>query len=186
MPPCARGAKAWSLDRVVFESCCRERIKIKRGLSMTVLAHDVILTKSWAKRPLAALADALFPRAYRKGSRLWDQGDPPDEQAAFFLVESGSLVVEREPLKMRSIGGAAGVDELRSGHPREVARLSRGSFFGELALLPPRGSRLAVRTASVTCLTDAQALCTTAADFRRLASEPSVRATLERAAAFYT
>ena len=181
----ARGAKVWSLSEEIFEAVCRERIQIKRDLSDSFLKQHVLLTISWPNLQRAALADALFHRSFRANTKLWDQGDPPDESAAFFIIEKGRFVVTREPLKIRAIGGSSDADDMHTGKPIPIAHLERGSFFGELALLHPKGSRLAVRTASVECVLDAQCLACNAADFRRIASNPEVRKIVEHAASFY-
>jgi small-conductance mechanosensitive channel/CRP-like cAMP-binding protein len=84
---------------------------------------------------LAALARDAVKQDFGRGERIVRQGDAGD---ALFVILSGTAVV--------SI-----TDE--HGGEREVARLARGEFFGEMALLTGEA-----RTANVTAIEDLQVL----------------------------
>jgi voltage-gated potassium channel len=82
------------------------------------------------------------------------RGDPAD---AMFFIMGGEVQVDITPTPVR---------------------LSRGQYFGEIALL-----RDTVRTATVTTLTECQLLSLDVADFRRLLeNNPSLKATITRTA----
>jgi voltage-gated potassium channel len=82
------------------------------------------------------------------------RGDPAD---AMFFIMGGEVQVDVAPTPVR---------------------LSRGQYFGEIALL-----RDTVRTATVTTLTECQLLSLDVADFRRLLeNNPSLKATITRTA----
>jgi voltage-gated potassium channel len=82
------------------------------------------------------------------------RGDPAD---AMFFIMSGDVQVDITPTPVR---------------------LSRGQYFGEIALI-----RDTVRTATVTTLTECQLLSLDVADFRRLLeNNPGLKATITRTA----
>lgn len=84
---------------------------------------------------LASLANDTVVFSYGRGERIVHQGEAGD---ALFIVREGTAIV--------TIADAQGSE-------REVARLGRGEFFGEMALLTGEP-----RTASVTALEDVEAM----------------------------
>ncbi len=94
---------------------------------------------------LARLSRQADFQSYGRGERIVHQGDPGD---ALYIVLSGTAVV--------SIS-----DEL--GGEREVARLNRGEFFGEQALLTGEP-----RNAHVTASDDLEVLRIGAEDFKEM------------------
>jgi CRP-like cAMP-binding protein len=81
------------------------------------------------------LADDAVVSSYGRGERIVHQGDPGD---ALYVIREGSAIV--------TIADGQGGE-------REVARLGRGEFFGEMALLTGEP-----RTAHVTALDDLEAI----------------------------
>ncbi|MFO1051795.1 MAG: mechanosensitive ion channel family protein [Planctomycetota bacterium] len=88
-----------------------------------------------APEELQALSRDAVLQDYGRGERVVHQGDPGD---SLFLIQDGTAVVS-----VRDEHGAE----------REVARLSRGEFFGEMAVLTGEP-----RTASVTAVEDMHVL----------------------------
>jgi CRP-like cAMP-binding protein len=76
------------------------------------------LLRGFAEEDLARLAGAARRRTYRRGEVIVHQGDPGD---ALYIVESGSVKIV-----LPSPEGEEGAI---------IATLTRGDFFGELALL---------------------------------------------------
>jgi cAMP-dependent protein kinase regulator len=63
-----------------------------------------------------ALVNAMFKKEYKDGENIIVEGDQPDN---FYIIESGNCRI------VKNIGG----------EPKEVAQLSSGQYFGELALI---------------------------------------------------
>ncbi len=82
-----------------------------------------------------ALANDAVVFSYGRGERMVHQGDPGD---ALYVIREGTAIVTL-------------ADD--QGGEREVARLSRGEFFGEMALLTGEP-----RTANVTAVDDLEAI----------------------------
>ncbi|KAJ9125462.1 hypothetical protein QFC22_000423 [Naganishia vaughanmartiniae] len=114
----------WALDRISFRTILLDHTSRKRRMYETFLATVPILA-SLEPYERAKIADALESRTYQAGEEVIKEGEPGDD---FYLIESGVAQVEKQ---------GAGV----------VGELSKGDYFGELALLN-RASRAATIRAS--------------------------------------
>jgi CRP-like cAMP-binding protein len=103
------------------------------------LLAGVPLLASLDRKHLERLAKDFTERTFPAGSVVIREGD--DHGIGFFIVVDGEGVV--------TVDG------------REVDKVSRGSYFGEVALISDR-----VRTATVTATTDLDTLVMTFWDFR--------------------
>ncbi|MBI4498008.1 MAG: cyclic nucleotide-binding domain-containing protein [Chloroflexi bacterium] len=92
------------------------------------LLRRIRLFTSFTEEELHQINQLLKPRRFRKGSTIFQQGDPGD---ALYIVESGRVK-------------ATITDE--QGHERIVALYGEGEYFGEMALLTdqPRSATLTV------------------------------------------
>ena len=105
----------------------------------TDLLAKVPLLSSLDRKELDALAKEFTERTFPAGTVVVREGDT--HGMGFFVVVDGEGVI--------SIGG------------REVDKVGRGDYFGEVALISDR-----VRTATVTATTDLKTLVMTFWDFR--------------------
>jgi cAMP-dependent protein kinase regulator len=103
------------------------------------LLAGVPLLSGLDRKHLEKLANDFSERTFAAGSTVVREGD--EHGIGFFVVAAGEGVV--------SVGG------------KEVATVTRGSYFGEVALISDR-----VRTATVTATTDLKCLVMTIWDFR--------------------
>lgn len=103
------------------------------------LLAEVPLLSGLDRKHLEMLARDFSERTFPAGSTVVREGD--ERGIGFFLVAEGEGVV--------SVGG------------KEVAKVGRGSYFGEIALISDR-----VRTATVLATTDLRCLVMTLWDFR--------------------
>jgi CRP/FNR family transcriptional regulator, cyclic AMP receptor protein len=103
------------------------------------LLAGVPLLSGLDRKQLEKLARDFSERTFPAGSTVVREGD--EHGIGFFVVADGEGVV--------SVGG------------KEVAKVQRGSYFGEVALISDR-----VRTATVTATTDLKCLVMTVWDFR--------------------
>ncbi|KAJ9109126.1 hypothetical protein QFC21_000454 [Naganishia friedmannii] len=109
----------WALDRISFRTILLDHTSRKRRMYETFLATVPILS-SLETYERSKIADALESKTYQAGEEVIREGEPGD---AFYLIESGVAQVEKQ---------GAGV----------IGELSKGDYFGELALLN-RASRAA-------------------------------------------
>jgi CRP-like cAMP-binding protein len=103
------------------------------------LLAGVPLLSGLDRKHLEKLARDFTERTFPAGSTVVREGD--EHGIGFFVVANGEGVV--------TVGG------------KQVATVSRGSYFGEVALISDR-----VRTATVTATTDLTCLVMTVWDFR--------------------
>ncbi|KAI9013841.1 camp-dependent protein kinase regulatory subunit [Phycomyces nitens] len=106
----------WALDRVTFRTILMENTSRKRRMYETFL-EEVHLLKSLEAYERHKIADALESVYFEDGQKVVAQGDVGDH---FFIIESGKAGV------FKTDG---------DGIAHQVNQLSRGSYFGELALL---------------------------------------------------
>jgi len=101
----------------------------------------VELLSSLDAQQKSKIADALNREVYEAGSTVVVEGDPGQDK--FFLIEDGEAIVTQQS--------------------REIGRLKRGDYFGELSLLhsKPRAATVVAKTKLVVAALDA-------ASFRRL------------------
>jgi len=115
----------WAMDRTTFrrillKSACKKR-KMYEGL-----LERVPMLKTLELYERLNLADALVPRTYGPGETVIRQGEAAD---GMYFVEEGEVVISM----------------VGEGVEREISRVSRGRYFGELALVTkkPRAATVA-------------------------------------------
>ncbi|KAI8870849.1 camp-dependent protein kinase regulatory subunit, partial [Ramicandelaber brevisporus] len=118
----------WALDRVPFRKMLMNATHRQRRTYESFLA-EIPLLLSLEPYERHKIADALDSRVFEDGEVVMRQGDTGDE---FYLIESGEARVSK-------------IDE--HGIERIYPNLTRGKYFGELALLtnkPRQASIVAV------------------------------------------
>ncbi|KAJ8651760.1 hypothetical protein O0I10_012670 [Lichtheimia ornata] len=106
----------WALDRVTFRTILMENTSRKRRMYESFL-EEVPLLKSLEEYERHKIADALDTVYFEPGHQVVCEGDVGDR---FYIIESGDAAVYRR-----------GSDN----DQQQVNTLSRGNYFGELALL---------------------------------------------------
>ncbi|KAL7274825.1 hypothetical protein RUND412_002256 [Rhizina undulata] len=116
----------WALDRVTFRRILMENT-FKRRRMYEAFLEEVPILSSLVPYERAKIADALETITYQPGTIIIRQGDQGDR---FFIIESGIAEVYKN-----------GIAEL-------VRTLSKGDYFGELALLndAPRAATVMAKT----------------------------------------
>ena len=118
--------KLWALDRVSFKVIVVAAAMQKREMYVKFL-RDVPLLETLNEMEVMTLADSLAEEMYEDGSTVFNQGD---EGSFFYIVKEGEAVCSQLD--------AAGDD-------KEVARLTTGSYFGEIALLTNKARQATVK-----------------------------------------
>lgn len=137
--------KVWALDRVTFSQLLSNSAFNRRNRYVALL-KKVEPLKHLEEYNIMLLADALEPRSFLKDEKIVHQGKL--ETAGFHIIEKGSVSVRLEYAE------------------KEVNRLTKGDYFGEVTLLreePP--------TASVIAETNVDTLTLDNASFHRLLGE---------------
>lgn len=101
----------WSLDRITFRTIILKAAHRKRTMYEGFLASVPLLT-SLEPEERSKIADALISQVHEDGAAVVKQGDMGDD---FFFVEDGEAIVTKV---------------LPSGEEIEVARLTKGDYFG--------------------------------------------------------
>ncbi|KAM0752800.1 camp-dependent protein kinase regulatory subunit [Meredithblackwellia eburnea MCA 4105] len=114
-------ATMWALDRVTFRSILMEHTSRKRKMYESFLSEVPIL-KDLNPKERAKIADALEEKVYEEGEKVIVEGEVGKN---FYIIESGMAEVSR---KRRNSGASSFDDEV-------LGSLSKGDYFGELALL---------------------------------------------------
>ncbi|XP_072922425.1 cAMP-dependent protein kinase type II-beta regulatory subunit-like [Hemitrygon akajei] len=128
----------WGLDRTTFR-----RIILKNNAKKRKLYEEFVkslpLLKSLELGERLKVVDVFGTKTYNDGERIIAQGDKAD---SFYIVESGEV---RITMKHKS--------KPEADDAVEIARCSRGQYFGELALVAnqPRAAS-AFAAGSVKCL----------------------------------
>lgn len=135
----------WSLDRETFNNIVKEAA-VKKREKYEAFLKDVEILSEIEPYELSQVCDALNSRKYKAGDIIIKQGDPGDD---FFIVEDGELFAK----KVFEEGQEAKV----------VLDYSRGSYFGELALINSQP-----RQATVEAKTDCNLLTLERKAFKRL------------------
>ncbi|PVV04829.1 hypothetical protein BB560_000659 [Smittium megazygosporum] len=105
----------WALDRVTFRRLLMERTSRKRKLYEQFLEGIPIL-KSLESYELQKIADSLESVTFEDKDVVIKQGDKGD---CFYLIEDGNALVYKTN---------------EEGESRRVGSLTKGDYFGELAL----------------------------------------------------
>ncbi|KAL3811182.1 hypothetical protein ACHAXA_002746 [Cyclostephanos tholiformis] len=122
--------RLWALDRVSFNVILIKTSMDKRKRTKDFLMKIPIFSQL-TEFELLTIADALQDEAFSDGTVICKQGDQGDK---FYVIHQGTAVCTKSQ---------------SNGTSLEVARLSPGSYFGEIALLSSKP-----RQATVTALGD--------------------------------
>lgn len=112
----------WGLDRATFRRLIVKNNAKKRRMYETFI-ESVPLLKSLEATERMKIVDVLGAKQFSEGERIITQGDKAD---CFYIVESGEV---RIMMKSKTKADHADNAEV------EIARCSRGQYFGELALV---------------------------------------------------
>uniref|UniRef100_UPI0037E6FBFF protein kinase, cAMP-dependent, regulatory, type II, alpha, B isoform X4 n=1 Tax=Semicossyphus pulcher TaxID=241346 RepID=UPI0037E6FBFF len=140
----------WGLDRATFHRLIVKNNAKKRRIYEAFI-ECVPLLKSLELSERMRIVDVLGARAFKDGERLITQGDEAD---CFYIVESGEVKIM---IKSKTKAGQQDNTEV------EVARCSRGQYFGELALVTNKP-----RAASVYAVGETKCLVIDIQAFERL------------------
>ncbi|KAM8914679.1 protein kinase, cAMP-dependent, regulatory, type II, alpha, B [Spinachia spinachia] len=138
----------WGLDRATFHRLI-VRNNAKKRRTYEAFIECVPLLKSLELSERMKIVDVVGARAFKDGERLITQGEDAD---CFYIVESGEVKI-----MIKSHTKAGQQDEV------EVARCSRGQYFGELALVTNKP-----RAASVYAVGETKCLVIDIQAFERL------------------
>lgn len=118
--------KLWALDRVSFKVIVVAAAMQKRETYVGFLKNVPIL-QSLTEMEIMTLADSLAEERYNDGQVICNQGDSGDY---FYIVKDGTAVCTQKD---------------SNGRDKEVARLSSGNYFGEIALLTDKPRQATVK-----------------------------------------
>jgi CRP-like cAMP-binding protein len=149
-------AVVWGVDRVTFRRIIMNNTFRKRKMYENFVKTVPIL-QSLEPEERTKVADALEPQTFSDGDNIVEEGDPGD---CFYIIVSGEVVITKKMKKPKQEGEDSG-DE--SEEEVEVNRLSKGNYFGELALLTDKP-----RAATVTAVGDVECVCLNTQAFIRL------------------
>ncbi|XP_061583112.1 cAMP-dependent protein kinase type II-alpha regulatory subunit-like [Cololabis saira] len=140
----------WGLDRATFHKLIVKNNAKKRRM-YEAFVESVPLLKSLELSERMKIVDALGVRSFQDGERLITQGEKAD---CFYIVESGEVKIM---IKIKTKA------EQQDNPEVEVARCSRGQYFGELALVTNKP-----RAASVYAVGETKCLVIDIQAFERL------------------
>ncbi|XP_051766519.1 protein kinase, cAMP-dependent, regulatory, type II, alpha, B isoform X2 [Ctenopharyngodon idella] len=146
----AQEGALWALDRATFHRLIVKNNAKKRKMYERFI-ESVPLLKSLQLSERMKIVDVLGMKSFRDGELIIRQGDSAD---CFYIVESGEV---RIMIRSRTNAGQ------RSNQEVEVARCTRGQYFGELALVTNKP-----RAASVYAAGDTKCLVIDVQAFERL------------------
>uniref|UniRef100_A0A2R5LHM2 cAMP-dependent protein kinase type II regulatory subunit n=1 Tax=Ornithodoros turicata TaxID=34597 RepID=A0A2R5LHM2_9ACAR len=126
----------WAMNRQTFRRIVLKSA-FKKRKEYENLLEKVPMLKSLNHYERMNLCDALMPRSFTNGQVIIKQGDDAD---GMYFIEDGTvrITVKKD-----------------GGHEAEVSRLTKGDYFGELALLtdrPRAATAYAVGTVKLACL----------------------------------
>uniref|UniRef100_A0A8C7LAZ7 cAMP-dependent protein kinase type II-alpha regulatory subunit n=1 Tax=Oncorhynchus kisutch TaxID=8019 RepID=A0A8C7LAZ7_ONCKI len=130
----------WGLDRATFHRLIVKNNAKKRKMYEAFI-ECVPLLKSLELSERMKIVDVVGMRVFRDGECILTQGDKAD---CFYIVESGEVKIM---IISKTKAGQQGNAEV------EIARCSRGQYFGELALVANKPRAASVYAMGVTkCL----------------------------------
>ncbi|XP_055838728.1 cAMP-dependent protein kinase type II regulatory subunit isoform X3 [Episyrphus balteatus] len=135
--------RLWAMDRQTFRRILLKSAFKKRKMYETLL-DSVPMLKALQSYERMNLADALITKHYKKDERVIKQGDVAD---GMYFIELGKVSVRIE----------------QDGGEVEISQLSKGQYFGELALVTHRP-----RAASVYAIDDIKVAFLDKYSFNRL------------------
>uniref|UniRef100_A0A8C8RNG7 Protein kinase cAMP-dependent type II regulatory subunit beta n=1 Tax=Pelusios castaneus TaxID=367368 RepID=A0A8C8RNG7_9SAUR len=130
----------WGLDRVTFRRIIVKNNAKKRRMYESFI-ESLPFLKSLELSERLKVVDVIGTKIYKDGEQIIAQGDMAD---CFFIIESGEV---RITMKRKN------KEDVEENGAVEIARYSRGQYFGELALVtnkPRAASAFALGT--VKCL----------------------------------
>lgn len=120
--------RLWALDRVSFNVILMKTTMDKRK-RMSDFLKKIQIFSQLTEYELLTIADTLQDEAFNDGAVICKQGDRGDK---FYVVHQGTAVCTKSQ---------------NNGTSLEVARLSPGSYFGEIALLTSKPRQATVTAA---------------------------------------
>lgn len=125
----------WAMDRLTFRRILLKSAFKKRKM-YEALIESVPMLKALQSYERMNLADALVPRSYSEAERIIQEGDAAD---GMYFIEAGTVRIMV-------------MDD--NGKEVEINRLTKGQYFGELALVtqrPRAASAYAVEDIKLAC-----------------------------------
>ncbi len=126
----------WSLDKPSFSRYVKERfsvsISIERAIEILRLISAMPLFKELSPTQKRELASSFSTRKMAAGKNVITQGEQGSE---FFVIEKGECAV-----KIKALDGVE----------KEVAKLGKGEYFGEIALLSDAPRSATIQAAAET------------------------------------
>ncbi|XP_058617769.1 protein kinase, cAMP-dependent, regulatory, type II, alpha, B isoform X2 [Onychostoma macrolepis] len=136
----AQEGALWALDRATFHRLIVKNNAKKRKMYESFI-ESVPLLKSLQLSERLKIVDVVGMKTFSDGERIIRQGDSAD---CFYIVESGEVKIM---IRSKTQAGQRSQEEV------EVARCSRGQYFGELALVTNKPRAASVYAAGETrCL----------------------------------
>ncbi|KAL3767284.1 hypothetical protein ACHAW5_002087 [Stephanodiscus triporus] len=120
--------RLWALDRVSFNVILMKTTMDKRK-RMSDFLKNIQIFSQFTEYELLTIADTLQDEAFNDGAVICKQGERGDR---FYVVHQGTAVCTKSQ---------------NNGTSMEVARLSPGSYFGEIALLTSKPRQATVTAA---------------------------------------
>lgn len=118
--------KLWKLDRVSFKVIVVAAAMQKREQYIGFL-KEVPILKSLNETELMTLADSLIEEKFEAGTTIFNQNETGD---FFYIIKEGNVICSQKD--------ATGTD-------KEVANLTAGNYFGEVALLTRKPRQATVK-----------------------------------------
>mmetsp|Transcript_62175 Transcript_62175/g.73647 ORF Transcript_62175/g.73647 Transcript_62175/m.73647 type:complete len:251 (-) Transcript_62175:168-920(-) len=152
--------KLWALDRVSFKIILMQTTISKRNIHKGFL-RQIPLLSQLTEYEVLTIADSLVEEQFEDGDVVCHEGD---EGNKFYIIKDGEAVCSKRVISQ--VGGGGGGEngetttttmtggETMTAVTREVARLTKGSYFGEIALVTTKPRQATVTVAgSLKCLT---------------------------------
>ena len=120
-------SKLWMLDRVSFK-CIVVAAAMQKRETYKGFLEKVPILQSLNEMEVMTLADSLAEEKYEAGVTIYNQGD---EGNYFYIIKEGTAKCFKK-------------DE-STGEEKQVAELTEGSYFGEVALLTSKPRQATVK-----------------------------------------